>query len=56
MEEDGSLQGLLLRKVEMCPKSLLGSPELATGKAAESPCNIFKPSCAAMKQHCETAA
>lgn len=44
MEEDGSLQGLLLRKIETCPKSLLSSPELVviTGKAAVSPCNIFK--------------
>lgn len=39
VEEDGSLQGLLLRKVQVCPKSLLGSPELVsiTGKAAVSP-------------------
>lgn len=55
MEEDGSLQGLLLRKAEMSPKSLLCSPELVaiTGKAAVPPGNIFKPS---MKQHRETAA
>ena len=39
VEEDGSLQGLLLGKVEVCPKSLLGSPELVSiiGKAAVSP-------------------
>lgn len=56
MEEDGSLQGLLLRKVETYPKFLLGSPEVVTGKTALSPCNIFKSSCVAMKQHCETEA
>lgn len=58
MGQDGPLQGILLRLVEMWSKSFLVSPELVAiaGDAAVSPCNTFKPSCVAMKQRREILA